>query len=248
MTFVGVRASQSLSVPAINPATLSWEVLLDSRSIPPIANGAPIPLWPDTSGKGRDANPVPGFNPLYRPASSPTGLALADFGPVATGRQMFGTLPVGGVGNTLGFSFYSWYVIDTLNSAGAGDGMFIFDASTGSGFGLGPAGFVSPGVMRPFALTSAGGVQGGSSSLGVHMLTCICTPPAGTGVCQVFHDGALVATGTWNANPNTNYLISGNSVQNIPLNGRAGFVGFRTAADSSRTRQGIEKFLKQTWG
>lgn len=233
---------------AFNPLSLSWELLLDSRQIPVVADGAAVTNWPDLSGHGRTANPVPGQGPKYRTASSPTGLPLADFGPVATGRQMTGVLPALPISNANGFSFYGWYKIDTLPSAGGGDGQMLLMMPNGSSFQFLVSAFVGVGDMRPAAITSAGTVRGGAASLGVHTLSCICNPPAGAGACHLYQDGILVATGTWQTAPQDLYLVSGNAVQNVPLDGKAGFVGFGARADSDNVRQQMEAYLRRTWG
>ena len=102
-----------------NLLSLSWEVLLDSRHMTATGDGTNVTLWSDISGNGRDANPVLGFNPINRSGAlaSPRGLPLADFGAVPN-SQMFGSLPGAGVGNTLGFSFYAWYILDSVPATG----------------------------------------------------------------------------------------------------------------------------------
>lgn len=230
-----------------NLLSVPWSVLLDSRNITPVADGANIPLWPDGSGNGRDANPTPGLNPKYRVAASPKGLPLADFGPGFTGRQMFGTLPGAGVGNAAGFSFYAWYTIDDLQATGNGDSQRIISAQIGSGFSLDGANFTALGNMQP-ALNTSTSLKGSQSQTGNHILSAVCHPPAGTGVANLYLDGTLIATGVWSCNPNTTYLVSGNAGQNITLHGKLGFAGFGPRADSDMVRQNIEGYLRRTWG
>lgn len=255
-TFVGTQAFQVPGgVQAINPSTLAWEVLLDSRQIPVVANGTPIALWPDTSGNARDANPVPGFNPLYRPAgnvlASPNNIALADFGAVAN-SQMFGTLPPAGLNPALGFSVYLWYVLDTVASAGGGDTQLIFGSDFANGWRTSGAFFQGVGDTRPEFTTNAANIIAGASvqaTTGRHLLTAICNPPSGgAGTVNLYYDGTFVASGLWNAQPNTTYLVSGNAAQNVWLRGRLGFAGIGRRADSNRTRLGVEKYLRDTWG
>lgn len=231
-----------------NLLSVPWSVLLDSRNIVPVADGADIPLWPDSSGNGRDANPVPGFNPKYRTASSPKGLPLADFGPGLTGRQMFGTLPAGGVGSAAGFSFYAWYTIDDLQSTGNGDGQRILSVQIGSGFSLDGANFTALGNMQP-AFNTSTTIKGSQAQTGNFVLSAICNPPSGgTGVANLYLNGTLIGTGNWNCNPNTTYLVSGNAGQNVTLHGKLGFAGFGPRADSDATRKNIEGYLRRIWG
>jgi len=233
-----------------NLLSLSWELLLDSRQIPAAANGTPVALWPDISGHGRDANPVPGFEPLYRPAgnvlASPTNLPLADFGAVAN-SQMFGSLPVGGIGNTAGFSFYAWYELDSIPSAGAGDSQVVLGDDFINGFKFFASLFIGAGNIQP-AMTFNATAKGSTVTAGKHTLTCICTPPSGTGTMELFQDGVSVGTAVWTGNPQTTYLVSGNSVQNIWLRGRLGMVGFGKRVDSASTRANVESYLRRTWG
>lgn len=241
------RKSATAAVVPINPTSLSWELLLDSRNITPIANNAPIPSWPDTSGNARNAGPVPGFNPLYKTASSPTGQPLADFN--AANTQMTGTLPGPGVGNASGFSFYAYYILDSAAKTGGGDSQIILGDDQANGFRLFGLSFQSAGDGRPaFSTTTTitGSVQ--ATAGGSHILSCICAPPSGSGVANLYLDGTLIGTGTWSANPATTYLVSGNAVQNVWLRGRLGFAGFGKRADSDLTRQGVELFLRNTFG
>jgi hypothetical protein len=241
------RHSATAAVVPINPTSLSWELLLDSRNIVPIANNAPIPGWPDASGNARDAGPVPGFNPLYKTASSPTGQPLADFN--AANTQMTGALPGGGVGNGSGFSFYAYYILDSAAKTGGGDSQIILGDDQANGFRLFGLSFQSAGDGRPSFTTSTtvlGSVQ--ATTGGSHILTCICAPPSGSGAANLYLDGTLIGTGTWAANPATTYLVSGNAVQNVWLRGRLGFAGLGRRADSDLTRQGVELFLRNTFG
>ena len=233
-----------------NLLSLSWELLLDSRQIPAVADGTPIALWPDISGNGRDANPVPGFNPLYRPAgnilASPTNLPLADFGAVPN-SQMFGTLPIGGVGNASGFSFYSWYELDSVPSAGAGDGQIVFGDDIVNGFRMIVSQFIGVGDMEVrFQFNNS--VTGSVATTGRHTLTCICASPSGTGTMELFYDSVSVGTAVWTGNPQTTYLVSGNAAQNVWFRGRLGMVGFGKRVDSASTRANVESYLRRTWG
>jgi len=231
-----------------NLLSLSWEVLFDSRQITPIASGSPIPLWPDISGNGRDANPVPGFNPLYRTNSSPTGVALADFGAVANSQMTF-TLSVGGVGNTAGFSFYAWYILDSVPSAGGGDGQLVLADANANGFRLFASEFVGAGDVRPqFHMSSNVTPAAGNPATGVHTLAVTCAPPSGTGQTILYHDGVQVATGTWTGNPGTGGLLSGNAVQNVWVRGRVGMAGFGKRVDSPSTVANVLSLLRRVWG
>lgn len=232
----------------INPLTLPWEVLLDSRNIAAIPAGNPIPLWPDASGNGRDANPVPGFNPLYRPTSSPANKPMADFGAVPN-SQMFGTLPIAGITQARGFSFYAYYILDSVPAAVPGDSQIIFGDDTAGGFRLFPSAFQALNDMQPIFTSSAGTILGSqlATAGSPHVLACICPPPAGSpGV--LFLDGIPIGTGNWNTNLNTGYLVSGNSVQNVWLRGRAAFVGVGSRTDSIFTVLGVTLGLRQAFG
>lgn len=246
--FLSSVAGSGLPPPLIDPTTLSWEVLLDSRNIVPIASGNPIPLWPDTSGNGRDANPVPGFNPLYRTASSPNGKPMADFGAVPN-SQMFGTLPGAGVGNGSGFSFYAYYILDSIPKTGAGDSQIVFGDDIINGFRMFGSLFQGVGDSRPAFTTGAGNVIGSSQPItGATVLSVICPPPSGTGQAKVYINNTQVASGTWAANPGTTYLVSGNSVQNVWLRGRLAWAGFGKRNDNDRVRTGLYNYFRQTFG
>jgi hypothetical protein len=233
-------------------SSLSWEVMLDSRNITPIANGAPIPLWPDTSGHGRDANPVPGFNPRYRPANSagasPKGLPMADFGSVPN-SQMFGTLPAGGLDPTLGFSLYAYYVLDSVPATSGFDSQIVFGDDIAGGFRMFASLFQGVGDTRP-AFTVAAAITGSvQATTGRHILACICHPPSGgTGTAELFYDDTLMGSALWNMQPQTTYLVSGNSVQNVWLRGRLGFAGIGRRDDPTGTRKGVQSALLRAFG
>lgn len=246
--FLTVKSSGG-NPPFIDPANLGWEVLLDSRKITGVADGAPILLWAETSGNGRDAHGVPGFEPIYRLHSSPNGLPLADFGSVPN-SQMFGTLPAIGVGNGLGFSFYAYYYLDSVPKTGSGfDSQIIFGDDTGVGFRM--FGSLNQGVGDTrSAFTSNGGgtmLDTGQAIVGSHLMSVICPPPSGsTGF--LFIDGLAVASAAWGTNPETTYLVSGNAAQNVWLRGRLAFAGFGKRVDSPFIQLGLLNFFRRTFG
>ena len=237
--------------PFINPASLSWEVLLDSRNIVPIPNGTPIPLWPDSSGNGRDANPVPGFNPLYRPTGAPNGSKpAADFGAVAN-SQMFGTLPAGGVGNGSGFSFYAYYILDSVPKTGGGDSQMVFGDDIINGFRMFGSLFQAAGDARPAFTTGAGNLVPSIAQqavVGSALMVVIAPPASGVASATLFVNNVAITSGVWAANPQTTYLVSGNASQNIWLRGRLMFAGFGKRVDSDFIRQGVQNFLRATFG
>ena len=246
------RYAPTASVVPIDPTTLSWELLLDSRNITPITDGNALSTWPDNSGNSRNAGSVPGFDPHYRTAAgagkSPNSQPMVDFGAVAN-SQMTGSLPGGGVGNGSGFSFYAYYILDTAAKTGNGDSQILLGDDQANGFRLFGLLFQSSGDGRPALTTSTtvlGSVQATTGSS--HILSCICNPPAGSGDSNLYYDGTLIGTGTWNANPATTYLLSGNAAQNVWIRGRLAFAGFGKRADSDLTRQGVELYLRNTFG
>jgi hypothetical protein len=176
---------------------------------------------------------------------------MADFGAVAN-SQMFGTLPVGGVGNTLGFSFYAYYILDTVAKAGAGDSQIIFGDDVVNGFRMFGSLFQAAGDARPAFTTGAGNVVPAISVQATAgnavILSCVCPPPSGVGSAALWQEKSPIASGVWAANPQTQYLVSGNAAQNVWIRGRLAFAGFGKRVDSDFIRQGVVNFLRFTFG
>jgi hypothetical protein len=251
----GVQVSQSQGLKAIDPATLTWAVKLDARSITGVPDGTVLTTWPDSSGNGRDAGQaIAGLKPTYRATASANQQPLVDFYAGATIHDMGGTLPAGGLGNAAGFTLYAYYTQDQIDATDPGapggfNDQIIWGSDIAGGWRM--YGVRFPTVPTKFPSASTGGnlLQGSAApSLGSHVMVYSLAPPSGAGVAALTLDGVQIATGTWNANPQTRYLVSSNAGDNIGLHGKIGFLGLAATLHSARTQLGVAKFLRQTWG
>jgi hypothetical protein len=245
-------SSAGRGVRPVDPATLSWQVLLDSRNIPTSGNGSTIHAWVDTSGFTRPAVEDIGSIalPVYRPNSSARGLPLVDFGAVPN-SQLVGVLPVTPMDTSAGFSCYAYYLDDTVDATDGGG----FNAQMIGGSDI-AGGWRAFAVLYPTASNPVPSEPqntlntGVPATVGRHILTAVWNPPVvTTSTANLYYDGINIATSSVTIpGPNTKYLVSGNGSANIILKGRLGFFAFTNVTHSPAVRQGIEAYLLSHFG
>lgn len=258
---------------SINPATLSWQLLLDARSIT-AANltGAFVNRWPDTSGNGRDATVqyAAGSGTTYLATGSPKGLPVVQCpNPVGFEQQLAGPLPVGGVDVSAGMTLYVYLVQDVIAADSGGlvvpttldcpNSQVVVNFTTAPGevqlraVAWLPLG-ANPGNQKAVGCNcgnpGSSPIAAASLTIASHTLTLVCNPPNdGTGVNTIYYDGNKIVTGTgWTQHPQSSYAINGVPAGNQGFVGKIGFIGFASSAHSNSTRIGVETYLRTHWG
>jgi hypothetical protein len=247
----GVYACKSTAVTnAIDPATLTWQVILDARSITGVVEGGNITTWPDTSGNGRNANGLGPF-PKYRGTGSVNGQPLADFFGVAN-AQLQGSLPSVAIDVSAGFTHMCYVVEDVIDATDGGgfNAQLLGGSDQANGWRLWGVLYQTPTVPTP-AWSQGSTIYGsGAATTGIHIVTAVVQPPGSAATVDLYYDGVHVASGTMGTlGPNTQYEISGNGpAQNVTIKGKVAWFGFTNFALSTLQRQGVEQFLRNTWG
>jgi len=235
----------------LNPDLLTWALKLDARSITGVADGAPLALWPDTSGNARNAT-VLFAAPLYRATGSPTGAPAVDFN---GSRDMHGTLPAIPLDVSQGLTMVAYILQDTVDPADGGglNAQSILGCYTGTDMRLYGVIYPLPNAPQVGGRTSAvgGDIGSGTTAItGSHTLCLVCQPPSGAlGPVRVFRDGNDIGGWfNWTCQPNTEYIVSGNGVGNIPIKGKLCFVGFTTFALTPSQVRGLHGYFRSVFG
>ncbi len=251
--------------PFLNPATLSWELLFDSRVGIAAADNASFFAWADQSGNGRNAGHVGACFPRYRAANnvggldSPTHQPLTDWNvnPACPGAVLTGGLPVVPIDTTNGFTVLAWYMLDVVRTPDAlGTAIQnMFFSPTSGGWVLNPEMQQVPpiGTDPDFGFSvgnPAVRIHGGTGlvTTGVNTLFGVCTPPAASGAMKLWRNGTLVASTTgWNCGPNTDFNIGGGGAGGN-FAGRIGYLAMGSFAVTDGQRIGINNYLRSVFG
>jgi hypothetical protein len=243
---LGGRAIDPLSLPGL-------ELYLRSDLGIVAADGDPVASWADQSGHARNASQVTAaMQPTFHrtgPTLSPAGKPAVSFDGLASpnGDNMTGTFPLGQISSTNGATFYQYArVAASVNGAG---GQVIFQDDTGGRPQLRDNNFDPP---NGFAFRDATGVfdLGIDTLPAIHLNSWVFVPPAPTGLCTLFVNGAALGSHAWNYdNAGTaGYVVGANQVQNVACKMDLWVILWFSVAHDTGTRKGVELFLRRLFG
>ncbi len=242
----------------IDPALLpNREVDLWATTAAATGNeGDLLASWADISGNARNASGVAGQRPTLRKTTnlSPSGQPVVEFN--AHIQEMTGVLPAIGLDRGAGFTVYTFFRINTAETAEAFFAAYLFGspfANFSELFARGSAGFGYPRNDTYGMGTVQAGQQHISSSVvettGWHSLIQVMSPPRGAGgSMSLYLDGNLILGPiAWDTNFNTGYNVGGTS-GNAGLLGGLGRAVLFSEAHSDFTRAGVRAWGRGFYG
>lgn len=236
---------------AIDPLTLSGlELYLRADQVEG-DDSDPVSDWPDLSPNGWDVTQATSTQqPSVLATGAPNGGRLIRF---AGGSSPNGdTMARGGLSsqlpaNTNGYTFYVVGDLKTRLSASTANYVFSSDgggapmlihASDDEGLGL---------DEDAIGFRDGGGFDvGGDSAFGFQVMTWVFNlPNDGSGVANIYQDGTLGYTTTWNFSSSTDsgFNIAGNQTQQSCAQMDLGALLWFSEAHDDETREGVEAYL-----
>jgi hypothetical protein len=237
---------------SIDPATLSWRVYLDSRSINQ-NDVTPVNSWANQGTEGGNATPPFANPPFLFKTASPHGKPVVQF---IGGKQLRGSLNATPEPQTNGFTIAGFAYEDVVDATDGGglNAQSLFGCYTGSDFRLYSVIYPTANSPQVGGRTTATGDQGSgtAASTGGHFFALTLAPPAGGaagGVVRVYRDGVDIGGWVnWTSAPQTDYNLSGNGVGNICYKGSVCWVAMVDRKLSLATLAGLSRFSRNFWG
>ena len=207
-----------------------------------------IATWVDISGYGRDGTQaVNGNRPRIsginsNNPNSPTGKLGAGF-TFGEPDYLTGALPVGGIDDSAGFTFYAWI----FESPFGGANQVVWNDPIGSR----PQLIYSSANSKIGYRDDAATFETITMTSGYHSLAWTFAPPNDhSGVASVYQDGVLLGASTWNftTNPATSYVLGANQVFNAGFAGIMYEFDFFSTIHSLSTINAIRRYGQSFWG